>query len=130
MWFTEFDADKIGRISPLGVITEYRRAHARRGALPDHRGPDGTMWFTEYNTARIGRVSTTGRVTEFTLPRPTTAASVSAARPAGTVQVADPAGTIDRHHPGRPGSPGQLPDQAASRSLSREVRGQALDQPS
>ena len=110
MWFTEFDADKIGRISPLGVVTEF--SVPTRGAEPYQitAGPGGTMWFTEYNTARIGRVSPTGRVTEFTLPRGSAGGLGITAGPAGTVQVADPAGTVDRITPAARVSRVPLPD--------------------
>lgn len=68
LWFTEFRAGKIGRISTTGETTEY--------SLPspgDHpgdiaAGPDGALWFTESGAGAIGRITTAGQITEFLLP--------------------------------------------------------------
>ena len=64
MWFTEFAADRIGRISPAGVITQFRVPTAGAAPYQITAGPQGAMWFTEYNTTKIGRVTASGRVTE------------------------------------------------------------------
>lgn len=95
IWFTEFKADKIGRISPNGTITEFRVP--TRGAEPYQitASPDGTMWFTEYNTARIGRVNAEGRVSEVRMPHGSAGGLGLTTTRDGTVQVADPAGAID-----------------------------------
>ena len=46
LWFTEITGNKIGRITPAGVITEFP---IRRRAPPRHQpGPDGNLWFAEY----------------------------------------------------------------------------------
>lgn len=58
-------AEKIGKITPSGAITEY--------PLPTHNsylqgittGPDGNVWFTEYEGNKIGRITPTGTFTEF-----------------------------------------------------------------
>src|ERR1700730_13978538 len=45
IWFSECTADKIGRITPVGVVTEFAIPIAgcpTRMAL----GPDGNIWFT------------------------------------------------------------------------------------
>jgi streptogramin lyase len=67
LWFTEFDGDRIGRITPDGDITEYP---LREGSEPIGitRGPDGNLWFTESGTDRIGRITPAGVITEFPLP--------------------------------------------------------------
>jgi virginiamycin B lyase len=64
LWFSEFDADQIGRISPSGAIKEF--------ALPANndiegitQGADGALWFTEPGANRIGRMTTSGVVTSF-----------------------------------------------------------------
>ncbi|GAC1458389.1 MAG: hypothetical protein PVSMB10_16080 [Pseudarthrobacter sp.] len=64
LWFTERDANKIGRITTFGTITEFV---VRAGSEPEHitAGPDGALWFTEFNSGRIGRITTAGFVTEF-----------------------------------------------------------------
>ncbi len=66
MWFTEQDGNRIGRITPTGVITEFS-AGLSTGARPRRlaAGADGAMWFTEEGLQRIGRISTNGVITEF-----------------------------------------------------------------
>jgi len=68
LWFTEFSANKIGRITTAGVVTEFALPVANRGPLGITAGPDGALWFTEWNGDKIGRITTAGVVTEFALP--------------------------------------------------------------
>jgi virginiamycin B lyase len=65
LWFTEpfpFD-DKIGRITPAGIITEFQLASP---STPRDivTGPDGNLWFTEYNAGMLARITTDGVVTD------------------------------------------------------------------
>jgi streptogramin lyase len=66
IWFTEEApiANRIGRITPLGILTEFS-AGITALSLPHSitAGPDGNLWFTEGN--RIGRITPAGVVTEF-----------------------------------------------------------------
>ena len=66
LWFTEFGADKIGRITTGGIITEFPLS---LGAAPlgITAGPDGNLWFTEAGSDRIGRITPAGVITEFIL---------------------------------------------------------------
>jgi streptogramin lyase len=71
-WFTEFDADRIGRITPAGVVTELLLPV---GSGPDAivSGPDGNLWFTERSTDHIGRINPRaaniqGSLVEFIVP--------------------------------------------------------------
>jgi len=64
MWFTEFYADAIGRITTDGAITEF--------PLPSGNdiegiaaGADGNLWFSEPGENKIGRMTPTGSVTAF-----------------------------------------------------------------
>jgi virginiamycin B lyase len=64
LWFTEFDVDRIGRITTGGIITEF--------PLPDNNdiegiavGADGNLWFTEPGANQIGRMTPSGSVTAF-----------------------------------------------------------------
>jgi streptogramin lyase len=64
LWFTEFYARKVARITPAGVVTEF--------ALPQNddveaivTGPDKNLWFTEPGANKIGRMTTGGLVTDF-----------------------------------------------------------------
>ena len=56
LWFTEFDNNKIGRITTAGVITEFLIPTADCGAYGITPGPDGHLWFTEFKKAKLGWV--------------------------------------------------------------------------
>jgi virginiamycin B lyase len=84
IWFTEKNANKLGRLSSTGVLTEYNVPTA--GSAPDQitATPDGNVWFTERYGRKIGRISDTGGViTEFAVPGtgayPTAIATVGSA---------------------------------------------------
>jgi virginiamycin B lyase len=82
LWFTEQIADRIGRITPDGVITEFSAGitpspsqslpgpHAYQAAQPGPitKGADGNVWFVELLAGRIGRVTPEGVITEFPIP--------------------------------------------------------------
>src|SRR5438876_287612 len=55
-WFTEFSADRIGRITPAGVVNEFTVAPGS-GPLDIVSAPDGNLYFTERFTDRIGRIN-------------------------------------------------------------------------
>jgi streptogramin lyase len=66
LWFTEFRAGRIGRITPAGTITEFSTGiTANAGPADIVAGPDGNLWFTEELASRIGRITPAGAVTEF-----------------------------------------------------------------
>ncbi len=60
MWFTEPNADRVGRISADGTIEEFAAPGDPTGIVA---GWDGAMWFTARRGA-IGRVTMTGAVAE------------------------------------------------------------------
>jgi len=64
LWFTEYDAGKIGRITTTGAVTEFPLAEF---VLPGSIvvGSDGALWFTEPSVGKIGRITTSGAITEF-----------------------------------------------------------------
>src|SRR6266699_1117287 len=66
LWFTD-SADKIGRITTHGQVTEFALSTLAH-PMGITTGPDGALWFTESNLDKIGRITTQGRVTEFALP--------------------------------------------------------------
>jgi virginiamycin B lyase len=70
LWFTEFFANKIGRLTTAGAFTEYPITTANSGPTAITRGSDGALWFIEYSANQIGRISTSGAVTEYALPTP------------------------------------------------------------
>jgi streptogramin lyase len=83
LWFTEVFGDRIGRITPHGVVTEFSAGmtpFSFAGAITP--GPDGNLWFTE-NAGRIGRVTPAGVITEFSAGLP------SGAKPAGIAAGSD-----------------------------------------
>jgi len=73
VWFTEFAADRIARISPTGAVTEFPLPDPESGPNDIVMGPDGNLWFTEYGSGKrkgrgetIGRITPSGAITEFT----------------------------------------------------------------
>jgi polyhydroxybutyrate depolymerase len=100
VWFTEFRADMIGRISQSGVIAQYKVPTADAGPYQIAAGPRGSMWFTEYNTAKVGRVSPNGHVAEFQLQKPTHGGiSDITAGPDGNVWLTEQDGLVARISP-------------------------------
>jgi len=69
MWFTELDANRIGRITTGGVVTEYPIPTANAGPYGITAGSDNALWFTETNVSKIGRIGTDGTITEYDAPR-------------------------------------------------------------
>jgi streptogramin lyase len=65
LWFTEFNANAIGRMTPNGTVTEFRIPTAGAHPAGITVGPDGNLWFTEYSGEKIGRITTSGAITEF-----------------------------------------------------------------
>jgi virginiamycin B lyase len=67
LWFTEYAAGQIGRITTDGAITEFKIP--TRQSRPDGivAGPDGAIWFTE-GAGKIGRITVDGQISEFTVP--------------------------------------------------------------
>jgi streptogramin lyase len=80
LWFTEVNAEKIGRVTVSGAFTEYPLT-AR--PLDITGGADGGVWFLESNVVtssdkigfgtfayKIGRIGTNGSITEFPVSTP------------------------------------------------------------
>lgn len=71
IWFTERYGNRIGKITPSGVVTEYSTGISAGTYLPSSYptfitvGPDGNLWFTEYYGNRIGKITPSGVVTEY-----------------------------------------------------------------
>src|SRR5439155_597612 len=63
LWFTEGFADKIGRITTAGEITEFPLT-ALSFPYGITAGPDGNLWFTEEKADKVGRITPAGEVTE------------------------------------------------------------------
>ena len=95
VWATEFDANVILRVTPVGQVTEFPMPTPNVGLAEITTGPDGNLWFSEYNTNSIGRMTVAGTVTEF--PLPPWLATIDNAGPRGL--VTGPDGNIWFLHP-------------------------------
>src|SRR5436190_1616751 len=65
LWFCEKAGNKIGRITPAGVITEFEVPTPKAGPDGIMLGPDGNVWFSETDVSQIGRITPAGEITEF-----------------------------------------------------------------
>ncbi|MCM3876449.1 MAG: hypothetical protein NEA02_08525, partial [Thermoanaerobaculia bacterium] len=65
LWFTNTNYVRIGRITPLGLVTEFSTGITGGGLRGIAAGPDGALWFAEFFGAKIGRITTAGVITEF-----------------------------------------------------------------
>ena len=65
--FSRYSANKIGRITVGGVISEYLIPTALAFPQAITTGPDGALWFTEAHANKIGRITTAGDITEYTV---------------------------------------------------------------
>jgi streptogramin lyase len=72
LWFTEPDANQIGRITPAGQITLFAVPTAGSQPTGIAAGPNGNIWFTEAASRHIGEYFLTG--TPPAAAAPTTAA--------------------------------------------------------
>ena len=68
LWFTEYGAGKIGRITPSGLITEFD-APSGAGPTTIAAGPDGNVWYLDENLPLLGRVQPNGTIVTFPVPR-------------------------------------------------------------
>jgi streptogramin lyase len=92
LWFTEFDGNKIGRITTGGIVNEYPIPTA--GSLPDGiaAGPDGALWFAEETGNKIVRITIGGTITEYVVPTANSYPSGIAAGPDGALWFAEETG--------------------------------------
>jgi virginiamycin B lyase len=78
IWFVEIGAKKIGRITPEGVITEFKLPPSTQGGSGQLGqlivGPDGNLWFgvqggltSAGDSSAIGRITPAGVITYFPL---------------------------------------------------------------
>ncbi len=61
LWYTEYDAGKVGRITTDGIATEFSAGIAL-GAQPVNivTGAEGNLWFTEAGTGYVARITPGG----------------------------------------------------------------------
>ncbi|MEO6913667.1 MAG: hypothetical protein ABI182_06570 [Candidatus Baltobacteraceae bacterium] len=70
LWFSEQNRDRIARITPVGVVTEFQIPTANAIPLGVAKGSDGNIWFTEQNggplgNGAIGRITPAGTFIEY-----------------------------------------------------------------
>jgi len=65
MWFTEATADKIGRITPTGAITEFQLPTTHSFPAGIRAGSNGELWFAESLANKIGSISEHGMIKEY-----------------------------------------------------------------
>src|SRR5215470_6048646 len=81
LWFTEVNANRIGRITTAGAITEFA-AGGNPGGIA--AGADGAIWFTEIAGNSIAR-TTGASVSEFAIPAAGSVPHAIAAGPDGAL---------------------------------------------
>jgi virginiamycin B lyase len=65
LWFTECNANKIGRITTGGAFTEFPVTTTSSVPNGIAAGADGALWFAERFGNNIGRITTGGTLTEY-----------------------------------------------------------------
>jgi virginiamycin B lyase len=69
LWFTEYNGNKIGRITVNGNVTnEFLSPVPNANPAGIVAGPDGALWFVEVNGNRLGRITTAGLMDEYPIP--------------------------------------------------------------
>jgi streptogramin lyase len=89
LWFTEYNGNNIGRITPSGAITEFPLPTPHSDPLDITAGPDGNIWFTELTNTKIGRITPGGAITEFPIPSGSSTEGITAG-PDGNVWFTEP----------------------------------------
>ena len=123
LWFTEFGANLIGRISTTGVITEFPAGSGEPSGIAT--GSDGALWYTETTPNKIGRMTTSGTVTnEFAVPTAGSQPGAIGTGPDGALWFAEfAANKIGRIVPAKPFVPPPvLPPVAAPPATSTKKK--------
>src|ERR1700736_1634641 len=85
LWFTEQNANQIGRITPDGTITEFPLVGPNNYPTSIITGPDKNIWFTEVGTGKIAKMTTAGLVTSWLIPTRHSGPSSIAVGPDGNI---------------------------------------------
>jgi streptogramin lyase len=91
LWVTLSMVDRIARVTPSGVVTEFDLPEAcspRCQPWEIAAGPDGAVWFTQILGNRVGRITMTGEITSVDLPRADSGPNGITVGPGGHVYVA------------------------------------------
>ena len=93
LWFTETAPNKIGRITPSGVLTnEFAVPTPAASPAAIAAGPDGALWFTEFVGNKIGRIARRRRRSSRRLRRRPRAAVTSRRRRSARCRSCGPDG--------------------------------------
>jgi virginiamycin B lyase len=92
MWFSEYGAGKIGRISTKGKVKEFTVPTQNSAPAQIALGPDGALWFAEDNGNKIGRITTKGKIREFPVPTPSSRPTGLVAGPDGALWFTEATG--------------------------------------
>src|SRR5206468_646164 len=60
LWFTETSPNKIGRITPAGVITEFQNPNSDSAPIGIVSGPGGKLWFAANGNDALYSITTSG----------------------------------------------------------------------
>ena len=88
LWFGEFNAGQIGKITPSGVVTEYNVAATLPGAKPDDVAitSDGRIWFLDFGRNGVGWLTFPGpTINEVAIPSAASAPEFMTVGPDGNV---------------------------------------------
>lgn len=122
LWFAEYGAAAVGRITTAGTVTELRLPPQYPYIDDDMEGlatgPDGALWFTQVFGNQIGRMTTAGAVTQYSTgadPNGTSGQSEIAAGSDGAMWFTDTAtNSIGRISPAGAVTEYPVPTQLAS----------------
>jgi streptogramin lyase len=114
LWFTEWLADKIGRITPSGTISQFQIPTATSHPYGITAGPDGNLWFAEEGGDKIGRITPSGTISEFQTPTANSSPYGITAGPDGNLWFTESLGNkIGRITPSGTISEFQIPTRAS-----------------
>src|SRR5262249_60403923 len=94
LWFAQLQANKIGRMTTMGVYTEFAVPTVNSVPFAITAGPDGSLWFTESAANQIGRITTSGVITEFPISTPNAEPFPIVVEPDAALWFTDRVGTI------------------------------------
>jgi streptogramin lyase len=96
VWFVEFSnlANKVGKITPDGVIQEFTIPTPNAGPQSITLGVDGNLWFIESTAGTIGQVTPSGTFREFKVPSTLASLEGLTAGPDGNLWF--PEGNVDK----------------------------------
>ena len=96
LWVTEYDANKVARLTVTGSGVSIQEFWVPTSASQPQRiakGPDGNMWFTESGAQEVSKITPAGAVTSYAWPL-FNAATDMVSGPDGNLWV--PGGTADK----------------------------------